>query len=115
MVLRPKLRRPSRRRRAWKSSALEKVTTPKGEYVGATIKRQGVAAAQVLAGDLPKEVLAIYWAKNMYWRAGKPERFVRPVRWVVAMLDSTVVPLEIAGITAGNAVAGIAFCTAMLR
>ena len=84
------------------ASALEKVTTPKGEYVGASIKRQGVAASQVLTGDLPKEVLAIYWAKNMYWRAGKPERFVRPVRWVVAMIDATVVPLEIAGIKAGN-------------
>jgi glycyl-tRNA synthetase beta chain len=87
-------------------SALEKVTTPKGEYVGATVKHKGVAAAQVLAAELPKEVLSIYWAKNMYWRAGKPERFVRPVRWVVAMLDSAVVPLEIAGIAAGNASRG---------
>jgi len=42
----------------------------------------------------------------MYWRAGKPERFVRPVRWVVAMLDASVVPLEIAGIAAGNASRG---------
>jgi len=41
-------------------------------------------------------VLGLYWAKNMYWRAGKPERFVRPIRWIVALLDSTVVPLEIA-------------------
>ena len=86
--------------------ALEKVTTAKGEYVGTTITRKGVAAPQVLAGDLPKEVLAIYWAKNMYWRPGKPERFVRPVRWVVAMLDSEVVPLEIAGIHAANASRG---------
>jgi glycyl-tRNA synthetase beta chain len=86
--------------------ALEKVTTAKGEYVGATIKRLGVAAPQVLAGDLPKEVLAIYWAKNMYWRAGKPERFVRPVRWVLAMIDAAVVPLEIAGIKASNASRG---------
>jgi glycyl-tRNA synthetase beta chain len=38
----------------------------------------------------------------MYWREGKPERFVRPVRWVVALLDSAIVPLEIAGIAAGN-------------
>jgi glycyl-tRNA synthetase beta chain len=37
-------------------------------------------------------VLSIYWAKNMYWRAGKPERFVRPVRWLVALLDSSVIP-----------------------
>ncbi len=56
----------------------------------------------MLAAELPKEVLALYWAKNMYWRAGKPERFVRPVRWVVALLDSAIVPLEIAGIAAGN-------------
>ncbi|HEY2468131.1 MAG TPA: glycine--tRNA ligase subunit beta [Terracidiphilus sp.] len=100
--------------------ALEKVTTAKGEYVGATIKRMGVAAAQVLAAELPKEVLAIYWAKNMYWniptgqrssdggptRAGKSDRFVRPVRWVVALLDADVVALEIAGIAAGNASRG---------
>jgi glycyl-tRNA synthetase beta chain len=87
-------------------SALEKVTTAKGEYVGATVKRAGKAASEILAAELPKEVLAIYWAKNMYWRAGKPERFVRPVRWVVALLNSDVVPLEIAGITAGNASRG---------
>ncbi|MBS1803095.1 MAG: glycine--tRNA ligase subunit beta [Acidobacteria bacterium] len=87
-------------------TALERVATPKGEYVGATIKRRGVAAPEVLASELPKEVLAIYWAKNMYWRAAKPERFVRPVRWIVAMLDAAVVPLEIAGIAAGKASRG---------
>ncbi len=83
-------------------AALEKVTNAKGDYVGATVKRPGRAAAELLAAELPKEVLAIYWAKNMYWRAGKPERFVRPVRWVVALLDSAIVPVEIAGIAAGN-------------
>jgi len=87
-------------------SVLEKVTTAKGEYVGATVKRQGRAAAELLASELPKEVLGLYWAKNMYWRAGKPERFVRPVRWVVALLDAAVVPVEIAGIAAGNASRG---------
>jgi len=87
-------------------TALEKVTTAKGEYVGATVKRAGKAAPEILSAELPKEVLSIYWAKNMYWRAGKPERFVRPLRWVVAMLDSAVVPLEITGIAAGNASRG---------
>jgi glycyl-tRNA synthetase beta chain len=87
-------------------AALEKVTTPKGEYVGATVKKTGRKAQELLAAELPKEVLGIYWAKNMYWRAGKPERFVRPVRWVVALLDAAVVPLEIAGIAAGNASRG---------
>jgi glycyl-tRNA synthetase beta chain len=87
-------------------AALEKVTNAKGEYVGATVKRQGRAASELLAAELPKEVLSLYWAKNMYWRAGKPERFVRPVRWVVALLDAAIVPLEIAGIKAGNASRG---------
>lgn len=87
-------------------SELAKVTTAKGEYVGATMKRPGRSAAEILATDLAKEVAGLYWAKNMYWRAGKPERFVRPVRWVVALLDAEVVPLELAGIAAGNASRG---------
>ena len=82
--------------------ALEKITTPKGEYIGATVNRPGRTAADILSAELPKKALSLYWAKNMYWREGKPERFVRPVRWVVALLDSTIVPLEIAGITAAN-------------
>jgi glycyl-tRNA synthetase beta chain len=87
-------------------SELKKIETSKGEYVGATVKLVGRTAAEILSAEMPKEVPAIYWAKNMYWRAGKPERFVRPVRWVVAMLDSEVVPLEIAGVVAGNASRG---------
>jgi glycyl-tRNA synthetase beta chain len=86
--------------------ALEKITNAKGEYVGATVKRLGRASAELLAAELPKEILSLYWAKNMYWRAGKPERFVRPIRWIVALLDSAIVPLEIAGIAAGNASRG---------
>ena len=85
---------------------IKKIETSKGEYVGATVKLIGRTAAEILAAELPKEVLGLYWAKNMYWRAAKPERFVRPVRWVVAMLDADVVPLEIAGIAAGNASRG---------
>jgi glycyl-tRNA synthetase beta chain len=87
-------------------AALEKVTNAKGEYVGVTVKRLGRAASELLSTELPKEALGLYWAKNMYWRAGKPERFVRPVRWVAALLDSAIVPLEIAGIKAGNASRG---------
>jgi glycyl-tRNA synthetase beta chain len=87
-------------------SALEKVTNVKGEYLGATVQRKGRGTAELLVSELPKEVLAIYWAKNMYWRANKPERFVRPLRWLVALLDSEVIPLEIAGIAAGNQTRG---------
>jgi glycyl-tRNA synthetase beta chain len=81
---------------------LLRIQKAKGEYICARILRKGRTAAELLAAELPKEVLSLYWAKNMYWRAGKPERFVRPVRWVVALLDEAVVPVEIAGIQAGN-------------
>jgi glycyl-tRNA synthetase beta chain len=83
-------------------SRLQKVTTPKGEYLTASVTNKGKPAAQLLAELLPKEIASIYWPKNMYWRAGKPERFVRPVRWIVALLDGEVIPLEFAGIKAGN-------------
>jgi glycyl-tRNA synthetase beta chain len=85
---------------------LKKIETPKGEYVGASVKLIGATASDILIAELPKEVMAVYWAKNMYWRPGKPERFVRPVRWVVALMDAEVVPLKIAGIAASNASRG---------
>ena len=82
-------------------SALEKVTTPKGEYISAKVTKKGRGASEILAELLPKEISSIYWPKNMYWR--KPsERFVRPVRWLVAMLDGETVPLEFDGVRAGN-------------
>src|SRR5437660_5184195 len=80
---------------------LEKVSTPKGEYLAATVTRKGRTAAEILAETLPKEISALYWPKNMYWRK-RGEVFVRPVRWLVAMLDEQVVPLELFGIPAGK-------------
>ena len=80
---------------------LEKVSTPKGEYLAATVTRKGRTAAEILAETLPKEISTLYWPKNMYWRK-RGELFVRPVRWLVAMLDEQVVPLELFGISAGK-------------
>jgi glycyl-tRNA synthetase beta chain len=82
--------------------ALGRVTNPKGEYLAATVTKKGRSAYDVLRDLLPREVNSIYWAKNMYWRANKPERFVRPVRWSVALLDSQVVPFEFGGVKASR-------------
>src|SRR5947199_6440917 len=82
-------------------SQLETASTPKGEYLVAKVTNKGRSAAEILADSLPKEIATIYWPKNMYWR--KPnERFVRPVRWLVAMLDGQTIPLEFDGIPAGS-------------
>jgi glycyl-tRNA synthetase beta chain len=86
--------------------SLKRVDTPKGEYLAATSVKAGRGAAEVIAEELPKELLGIYWAKNMYWRPGKPERFVRPVRWMVALLGESVVPVKFGGKKAGNATRG---------
>src|SRR5713226_6822412 len=82
-------------------SQLERINTPKGEYLSAKITKKGRATAEILAELLPKEIASIYWPKNMYWRK-LSERFVRPVRWLVAMLDAEIVPLEFDGVRAGN-------------
>jgi glycyl-tRNA synthetase beta chain len=84
---------------------LEKVSTPKGEYLAATVTRKGRTASEILAETLPKEISTLYWPKNMYWRK-RGELFVRPVRWLVAMLDEEVVPLELFGIAAGKTTRG---------
>jgi len=81
--------------------ALKTVTTPKGEYLAATAVKAGRAAAEVIATELPKELAGIYWAKNMRWIPGKPDKFVRPVRWMVALLGSSVVPVSFGGYEAG--------------
>jgi glycyl-tRNA synthetase beta chain len=86
--------------------SLETVITPKGEYLAARVTRKGRAAAEILAEALPHEIASLYWAKNMYWRQGKPERFVRPLRWMVALLDHEIVPVEFAGVKAGRVTRG---------
>jgi len=82
-------------------SQLVRVETPKGEYLAATVIKKGRTSDQVLAELLPKEINSIYWPKNMYWRR-RGELFVRPVRWLVAMLDDQIIPLEFDGVVAGN-------------
>jgi glycyl-tRNA synthetase beta chain len=87
-------------------TALKKITTPKGEYTSATQLLPGQTAEKVLAEALPQEIAALAWPKTMYWRPNKAERFVRPLRWLLCLLDAHVVPLEFAGIQAGNVTYG---------
>lgn len=81
---------------------LRSVQTPKGEYLQAVSFTEARRAVDVIATEMPKELAGIYWAKNMYWRPGKPERFVRPVRWMIALLGNNVVPVEFGGKTAAD-------------
>ncbi len=58
----------------------------------------GRDTAEILAELLPEAILSIHWPKTMYWRGKDAERFIRPIRWVVASFCDSVVPFEIAGL-----------------
>ena len=79
-----------------------------GRYVVAEVREAGRPAAEVLAGLLPHLVAGLAFPKTMRWR---PDgfRFGRPIRWVVALLDRRVLPIEIAGVRAGRRTAGHRF------
>jgi len=59
----------------------------------------------MLAEGLPTEMASLNWPKSMYWRQ-RGELFVRPVRWLLAILDSDVIPFEFDGIRAGRETRG---------
>jgi glycyl-tRNA synthetase beta chain len=67
----------------------------------------GRSATEILAQYLPGAILGIQWPKTMYWTGGKTgPRFIRPIRWIVALLGDQVIPFEVAGVKAGNITRG---------
>ena len=83
-----------------------RMVSTRGDYLAAMVRDHGRGAAEVLTDLLTAELAAIYWPKNMYWRPLKPERFVRPVRWLVALLDHAILPVEFAGVQSANLTRG---------
>jgi len=80
--------------------------TPKGEYYSFTRKVEGRRTKDILAEALPGLILQIYFPKTMYWTAKGGPRFIRPIRWIVALLGEEIVPFEIAGVRAGALTSG---------
>src|SRR6202167_6673712 len=81
-------------------SKLSIVTTPKGEYVVARQIVIGKPAAEILAGILPQAIQEISWPRSMYWMGAHGPRFIRPIRWIVALVDGKAVPFSYAGLRA---------------
>ena len=85
--------------------ALHREPDAKGErYFFATVKK-GESALELLTRIVPGMISGIPWPKTMYWSA-RDVRFIRPIRWLVALLDDEVIPLEIAGVKSGNTTRG---------
>jgi len=85
--------------------SLEVRETPKGEYLFAVKHDTGRETATLLTELLPHLVEKISFPKAMKWN-DTGLRFARPVRWIVALFGGKVVPVEIAGIRAGNRTSG---------
>ena len=79
--------------------------TPKGEYLFAVKQEQGRPANVVLKELLPQLIAKLSFPKAMKWNnAGV--RFARPVRWLVALYGGSTLPIEAAGLIAGNRTVG---------
>jgi glycyl-tRNA synthetase beta chain len=80
--------------------------TPKGEYYAYLRRVPGRATTGILAEALPGIILGIYFPKMMYWTGKGGPRFIRPIRWLVAMLGEEIVPFELAGVRSGALASG---------
>ncbi len=81
------------------------ISTPRGEYVAARRTTPGRRTREILPAVLPTAIASIAWPRTMYWRE-PTERFVRPVRWILALWDGQVVPFTFAGVRAANWTSG---------
>jgi len=94
------------RKQGVKPEDLATETTPKGEYYVFVKKVAGRATKDILAGSLAGMILQIYFPKAMYWTGKNGPRFIRPIRWIVALLGQEIVPFELAGVRSGALSAG---------
>lgn len=78
------------------------------EYVFAKKSSVGVETASLLPEALPALVTSLTFPKNMRW-GSYDLRYVRPIRWLVALHGSDVVPFEITGVATGNVSRGHRF------
>lgn len=70
-------------------------------YVYAVKHLAGAAVKDLLPGLLHDILTSLNFPKNMRW-ADHEFRFVRPIRWLVALFGSEVVPVEITGVQSGK-------------
>jgi glycyl-tRNA synthetase beta chain len=86
--------------------ALDKVQDAKGERFVFHQVTKGQAASEALSQRLPEIVARIHFPRTMYWTGKDGLRFIRPIRWIVALLEDRIVPFEVAGVKSGNTTRG---------
>lgn len=77
-------------------------------YIYAETKTAGIPAKNIVADLLPELIHSLNFPKSMHW-GSLDAKFVRPVRWLVALLDEEVIPVEFATVTSSNVTRGHRF------
>ena len=85
---------------------LAKIQDAKGERYVFHQLVNGQALSTALSEQLPGIIKDLHFPKSMYWTGKGGVRFIRPIRWMVAVIDDRVVPFEVAGVTSGNLTQG---------
>src|SRR5882724_2553678 len=83
--------------------------TPKGEYLAAKQVKRGRATEHILADILPRILHDLYWPKTMTWTGLSGARFIRPIRWIVGLLEGKPLNFSYGGIAAGDTTRGHRF------
>ena len=82
-------------------AALQTITTDKGEYLFVSKHVTGRPTYEILAEMLPALVANIPFKKSMRWGDGDV-RFARPIHWIVALFDGTIVPFSFGTVESGK-------------
>ena len=77
-------------------------------YIYAETKTAGVPAKDIVTDMLPQLITGLNFPKSMHW-GNLDAKFIRPVRWLVALLDEEVIPVEFATVKSGNVTRGHRF------
>ena len=85
------------------------VKTAKGEYLAAKQVKRGRTAEQILAELLPRVIHDLSWPRSMTWTGIDGARFIRPIRWIVALVNGKPLKFSFAGVAAGDTTWGHRF------
>jgi glycyl-tRNA synthetase beta chain len=88
---------------------LHLVETPKGPYVAAKMIRRGRTAHELLREMLPRVIHDLSWPRTMTWTGLEGARFIRPIRWLVGLLEGKPLKFSFGGVTAGEVTRGHRF------
>ncbi|MDO8281209.1 MAG: glycine--tRNA ligase subunit beta [Thermodesulfovibrionia bacterium] len=89
-------------------SELKVLKNERGEYLQAVVQVPGMDTKDLFSKSLPGLITSLYFPKTMRW-AGYSTKFVRPVRWILALMGSEVISFELEGIKSSNLTYGHRF------